>query len=40
MRPQGAAVTMARLTDILGMALGRPVVDKAGLSGAYDVTLD
>jgi len=40
MRMQGDAVTMARLTDILGMALGRPVVDKTGLTGAYDVTLD
>ena len=40
MRMQGDAVTMARLTDILGMALGRPVVDRTGLTGAYDVTLD
>ena len=40
MRMQGDAVTMARLTDILGMALGRPVVDKTGLTGAYDVALD
>ena len=40
MRMQGDAVTMARLTDILGMALGRPVVDKTGLTGAYDVSLD
>jgi uncharacterized protein (TIGR03435 family) len=40
MRMQGDAVTMARLTDILGMALGHPVVDKTGLKGAYDVTLD
>jgi uncharacterized protein (TIGR03435 family) len=40
MRMQGDAVTMARLTDTLGMALGRPVVDKTGLTGAYDVTLD
>ena len=31
MRMQGDAVTMARLTDILGMVLGRPVVDKTGL---------
>jgi uncharacterized protein (TIGR03435 family) len=29
---------MARMTDILGMALGRPVVNKTGLMGAYDVT--
>ena len=40
MRMQGDAVTMARLSDTLGMALGRPVVDKTGLTGAYDVTLD
>jgi len=40
MRMQGDAVTMARLTDILGTAMGRPVVDKTGLTGAYDVTLD
>jgi uncharacterized protein (TIGR03435 family) len=31
MRMQGDAMIMARLTDILGMALGRPVVDKTGL---------
>jgi uncharacterized protein (TIGR03435 family) len=37
---QGDAVTMARLTDILGMTLGRPVVDKTRLTRAYDVTLD
>jgi uncharacterized protein (TIGR03435 family) len=40
MRMQGDAVTMARLTDLLAMALGRPVVDKTGLTGAYDVTAD
>ena len=40
MRIQGNAVTMARLTDILNIALGRPVVDKTGLTGVYDVTLD
>ncbi len=39
-RMQGDAVTMARLTETLGLALGRPVVDKTGLTGAYDVTLD
>ena len=31
---------MARLTDILGMVLGRPVIDKTGLTGTYDVMLD
>lgn len=40
MRMQGDAVTMARLTGILGMALGRPVIDKTGLTGIYDVALD
>ncbi len=40
MRMQGNAVTMARLADILNMPLGCPVVDKAGLTGVYDVTLD
>jgi uncharacterized protein (TIGR03435 family) len=40
MRMQGDAVSMDRLTDILGMTLGRPVLDKTGLMGAYDVILD
>jgi uncharacterized protein (TIGR03435 family) len=40
MRMQGDAVTMARLTEVLGMVVGRPVVDKTGLTGAYDVMLD
>jgi uncharacterized protein (TIGR03435 family) len=40
MRLQGDAMTMARLSDILSMALGRPVVDKTGLTGAYDIRLD
>jgi uncharacterized protein (TIGR03435 family) len=40
MRMQGDAATMARLTEILAIVLGRPVVDKTGLTGAYDVTLD
>jgi uncharacterized protein (TIGR03435 family) len=40
MRMQGDAVTMARLTDVLGMALGRPVLDKTGLTGLYDVAVD
>jgi uncharacterized protein (TIGR03435 family) len=40
MRMQGDAVTMSRLTDILRTALKRPVVDKTGLTGTYDVTLD
>jgi uncharacterized protein (TIGR03435 family) len=40
MRMQGDAVTMARVADTLGSALGRPVVDKTGLTGAYDVMLD
>ena len=40
MRMRGDAVTVARLTDMLGVALGRPVVDKTGLTGTYDITLD
>lgn len=40
MRMRGDAVTMARLTDFLGMVLGRKVIDKTGLTGAYDVTVD
>jgi uncharacterized protein (TIGR03435 family) len=40
MRMQGDAVTMARLTQLLGMVVGRPVVDKTGLTGTYDVLLD
>ena len=40
MRMQGDAVTMARLTEVLGIAVGRPVVDKTGLKGTYDVMLD
>ncbi len=40
MHMQGDAVTMARLTDILGMVLGRTVIDKTGLTGAYDIALD
>jgi uncharacterized protein (TIGR03435 family) len=40
MRMQGDAATMARLTEVLGMMVGRPVVDKTGLTGSYDVMLD
>jgi uncharacterized protein (TIGR03435 family) len=40
MRMQGDAVTMARLTEVLGMVVGRPVIDKTGLTGTYDVMLD
>jgi uncharacterized protein (TIGR03435 family) len=40
MRMQGDAATMARLTEILGIVVGRPVVDKTGLAGTYDVMLD
>ena len=40
MRMQGDAATMARLTEVLGMVVGRPVVDKTGLTGTYDVMLD
>jgi uncharacterized protein (TIGR03435 family) len=40
MRMQGDAVTMTRLTEVLEIAVGRPVVDKTGLTGTYDVMLD
>jgi len=40
MRLAGGAVTMARLAEILGMTLGRPVVDQTGLTGTYGVALD
>ena len=40
MRMQGDAVTTARLSEVLGMVVGRPVVDKTGLTGTYDVALD
>jgi len=40
MRMQGDTVTMARLTDILGMVLRRTVIDKTGLTGTYDIALD
>ena len=31
---------MARLADMLAIMVGRPVLDKTGLEGAYDFTLD
>jgi uncharacterized protein (TIGR03435 family) len=34
------SVTMARLTDILGRWVDRPVIDKTNLTGSYDITLD
>ncbi len=40
MRLRGDALTMARLIEILSMALDRRVVDRTGLTGTYDVTLD
>ena len=40
MRMQGNAVTMARLADTLAMAVRRPVVDRTGLTGTYDITLE
>ena len=33
-------MTMASLGEVLGMVLGRPVADKTGLTGAYDVMFD
>ena len=40
LRMQGDAATMAHLTEVLGMVVSRPVVDKTGLMGTYDVMLD
>lgn len=40
MRIEGDGVTMTRLTEVLGMVVGRPVVDKTGVTGTYDVMLD
>ena len=40
LRMQGDAMNMARLADLLSMPLGRPVVDKTGLTGAYDIALE
>ncbi len=36
---RGASVTMARLAVFLSRQVGRPVVDKTGLDGTYDLTL-
>ncbi len=36
---QGDAVSMTRLTEVLGIVVGRPVIDKTGLKGTYDVML-
>lgn len=36
---RGSDNTIALLADALGRALGRPVLDKTGLSGRYDLTL-
>ena len=38
-RAIGAKVTMDLLSQFLSMQLGRTVVDKTGVNGAYDVTL-
>jgi uncharacterized protein (TIGR03435 family) len=40
MRMQGDAVSITRLTEVLGTVVGRPVIDKTGLTGTYDVVLD
>jgi uncharacterized protein (TIGR03435 family) len=36
----GRAQPIAKLTEMLGNYLDRPVVDKTGLTGRYDFTLD
>ena len=33
-------MSMARLADMLAIMVGRPVLDKTGLDGSYDFTLD
>ena len=40
MRMVGTMQSMERLTDMLGNQLGVPVVDKTGLTGNYDFTLE
>jgi uncharacterized protein (TIGR03435 family) len=37
---QGGKVFMSELVRILGMVMGRPVVDKTGLAGEFDVHLE
>ncbi len=39
-RLQGTMQTMADFTNLLGQNLGSPVIDKTGLSGAYDFSLE
>src|SRR5579883_660431 len=40
LRMQGSNVTMERLSGVLSEQLGRPVVDKTGLTGEYDISMD
>jgi uncharacterized protein (TIGR03435 family) len=40
LRMQAKGITMARLTDMLGMQTGRPVVDMTKLTAEYDITMD
>ena len=39
-RLQGGAVAMPEFIRILAMVLGRPVIDKTGIGGTFDVQLD
>ena len=36
---QGSSIPMTTLTGLLAYPLGRPVVDKTGLAGSYDIKL-
>jgi len=38
-RAHGTKVTMGVLSQFLSMQVGRPVIDRTGVSGAYDLTL-
>ncbi|MBS1855637.1 MAG: TIGR03435 family protein [Acidobacteria bacterium] len=40
MSMRGDGVTMADLAGTLGLPLGRPVVDKTGLTGTYDIQVE
>ena len=39
-RMQGGHVSMTELTKTLSLVLGRPVIDKSGFTGTFDVQLD
>lgn len=39
-RLAGSKISLAQLTDILSRSVGRPVVDKTGLTGKFDIKLE